>query len=168
MVDPNLLLRTWLLLPGPRTLPDGTVLDNPVLAVLADPANAPVVPYPITPVFAGQLPEGYDPKQTGQGMAIVVTVGGSGPTSGGTAHSEIPIIDPRMMVKVWAGNNEYQRARELDRAIFDWIHAKTPLDLGDVGYVIQCLNQVLGQDINDSKTGLATVVSFWHLTLREN
>jgi len=165
MIDPNELLRTWLLLPL-RTI-GGVLVPNPILAVLADPANTPAAPYPVTPIFAGHLPEGYDPKQTGNGMAIVLRVGGSGTTAGGTAHSEIPIIDPRMQLTVWAGINEYRRARQVDRAIFDWIHAKTPLDLGVTGYVIQCLNQVLGQDINDPKTGLATVVSFWHLTLRE-
>lgn len=102
-------------------------------------------------------------------MAIVIRVGGSGMTSGGTANTEIPIIDPRMQVSVWAGINEYQKARALDRAIFDWIHAKNSIDLGaDVGFALNSVNQVLGQDINDPSTGLATVVSFWHLTLREN
>ena len=165
MIDPNLLLRTWLLLPS-LTLLDGTVVENPVLAALS--ATTPAVAWPQTPVFAGHLPEGYDPRQTGNGPAIVVRVGGSGVTSGGTAHPEIPIIDPRMQVIVWAGINEYQLARTIDRAIFDWIHGQTALDIADTGHVLLALNQVLGQDINDPHSGLATVVSFWHLMLREN
>jgi hypothetical protein len=165
MVDPNLLLRTWLLTPV-VSLPTVGLLANPVLQALA--ATNPITPWPATPIFAGHLPEKYDPRQTGNGMAIVVRVGGSGTTTGGVAHTEIPIIDPRMQIIVWAGLNEYQLARSVDRAIFDWIHAKAPLDFGDVGFVINSLNQVLGQDINDPKSGLATVVSFYHLTLREN
>jgi len=100
-------------------------------------------------------------------MAIVVRVGGSGVTSGGVAHTEIPIIDPRMQVTVWAGNNLFELARSLDTAIFDWIHAHSAIDFGNLGYVISALNQVLGQDITDP-SGLATVVSWYHLTLREN
>jgi hypothetical protein len=165
MVDPNLLLRTWLLttqLPQP----DGSILTNPVLAALA--ATPKTAPWPITPIFAGHLPEGYDSRQTGNGIAIVVRVGGSGTTSGGVAHPEIPIIDPRMQISVWAGTNEYQLARVVDRAIFDWIHAKSAVDFGDIGHVLVSLNQVIGQDINDVSSGLATVVSYYHLTLREN
>jgi len=147
------------------SLADGTILFNPIPGVLA--ANVAQVPWPIPPIFAGHLPEKYDPKQTGNGMGIVVRVGGSGVTSGGVAHPEMPIIDPRMQITVWAGNNEFERARSVDGAIFDWIHAKSSVDFGDIGFVLSSLNQVLGQDITDP-SGLATVVSFYHLTLREN
>ena len=165
MVDPNNLLRTWMLQPY-VTLPDGSTLANPILAVFEQ--NAGDQPWPGGPsVFAGHLPEKYNPKQTGNGMAIVVMVGGSGTTVGGVAHTEMPIIDPRMQVKVWAGNNEFVRARQLDGAIFDWIHAKTSLDFAGIGFVLSSLNQVLGQDITDP-SGLVTVVSWYHLTLREN
>jgi hypothetical protein len=167
MIDPNLFLRTWLLIPQ-LPQPDGSLLDNPVLAALLAQLPPPPDPWPSPPVFAGHLPEHYDPRPSGNGMAIVIRVGGSGMTSGGTANPEIPIIDPRMQVSVWAGINEYQKARTLDRAIFDWIHGKTSINLGDAGFALGSLNQVLGQDINDPSTGLATVVSFWHLTLREN
>jgi hypothetical protein len=165
LVDPNNLLRTWMLQPY-VTLTDGTTLVNPILDVFQH--NAAAQTWPGGPsVFAGHLPEQYNPKQTGHGLAIVVTVGGSGMTVGGVAHTEIPIIDPRMQVKVWAGNNEFVRARQLDGAIFDWIHAKTSLDFSGIGFVLSSLNQVLGQDITDP-SGLVTVVSWYHLTLREN
>lgn len=166
MIDHNKLLRTWLLAPQ-VTLPVIGTISNPVLAVLASQSPAPAVPYPITPIFAGHLPEKYDPRPTGNGMAVVIRGGGSGVTFGGTAHTEIPIIDPRLEVICWAGNNEFEKARSVDRAIFDWIHAKSCLDLGDVGFVINSLNLVLGQDIYDP-SGLASIVSFYHLTLREN
>jgi hypothetical protein len=166
MVDPNKLLRTWLLTPT-VTLPVEGLLTNPVLAVLANQNPAPTVGWPIPPIFAGHLPEKYDPRPAGNGMAVVVRVGGTGTTEGGVAHTEIPIIDPRMQVICWAGNNEFEKARSVDRAIFDWIHKKAHVDLGDVGFVITSNNLVLGQDVSDS-SGLASIVSFYHLTLREN
>jgi len=166
MIDPNKLLRAWLIAPQVTIPVEGTLL-NPVLNVLANQIPAPAVPYPITPIFAGHLPEKYDPRPTGNGMAVVIRGGGSGVTYGGTAHTEIPIIDPRMEVICWGGNNEFEKARSVDRAIFDWIHAKSHVDLGDVGFVINSLNLVLGQDIYDP-SGLASIVSFYHLTLREN
>jgi hypothetical protein len=171
MIDPNKLLRTWLITPQ-VTLPVEGTLINPVLSVLANQTGnttgpTPAVPWPITPIFAGHLPEKYDPRPTGNGLAIVIRGGGSGVTYGGTAHTEIPIIDPRMEIICWGGNNEFEKARSVDRAIFDWIHAKSALDLGDVGFVINSLNLVLGQDVYDT-SGLASIVSFYHLTLREN
>lgn len=166
MIDPNLLLRTWLLIPD--LFIEGVDVANPVLAALALQDPPPAFRPPDPPVYAGHLPEHYDPRPTGNGMAIVIRVGGSGTTSGGTASPEIPIIDPRMQITVWAGINEYQKARTLDRAVFDWLHAKNNVDLGETGFVLASLNQVLGQDINDTSTGYATVVSFWHLMLREN
>lgn len=172
MIDPNKLLRMWLLTPQ-ITLIDGAVIDNPVIPALE---NAPAAtPLPTEQrVIAGHLQEGYDARPTGNGPAIVVRVGGSGVTSGGTAHPEIPIIDPRMQVIVWAGINEYEQARIIDGAIFDWLQGGNALDITDpssgdpVGHILISLNQVLGQDINDPPTGWATVVSFWHLKLREN
>jgi len=168
MVDPNGLLRTWMLAPNVVARDDDGNLRqllNPILAFFQD--NIPPRPWPQTPIFAGHLPEKYSPKSEANGPAIVVRVGGSGVTSGGVAHTEIPIIDPRMQITVWAGNNLFELAHALDGAIFDWIHAKASIDFGDSGFVIAALNQVLGQDITDP-SGLATVVSWYHLTLREN
>ena len=145
------------------TLPGGTTQTNPILQVFQN--NAPNEIWPGgPPVFAGKLPELYNPKQAGHGLAIVVTVGGSAPTDGGVAHPEIPIIDPRMQVRVWAGNYEFVRARQLDGAIYDWIHGKTALVFSGIGFVLSALNQVLGQDMTDP-SGLVTVVSWYHLKL---
>jgi hypothetical protein len=154
----------WML--APYVTLEGATLVNPILDVLAQ--NAPAVAWPNGPsVFAGVLPEKYNPRQSGNGMAIVVSVGGSGLTKTEGQHTEIPMIDPRMYVRVWAGNNEFARARQLDLAIFDWIHAKTSLDFGDDGFVLSSINQVFGQDITDP-SGLVTIFSWYHLTLREN
>lgn len=168
MVDPNKLLRYWMLAPSViASNQDGSrgLLVNPILEVFAE--NPAQNPWPQPPIFAGHLPENYSPKMEGNGLAIVVRVGGSGVTSGGVANSEMPLIDPRMQVTVWAGNNLFELARKLDGAIFDWVHARAPVDMGQYGFVQNSLNQVLGQDITDP-SGLATVVSWYHLTLREN
>jgi hypothetical protein len=164
LVDPNNLLRTWMLLPS-VTLPppDGTTLFNPILQVFQQ--NTPAETWPGgPPVFAGKLPEQYNPRQAGHGLAIVVSVSGSGATDGGVAHPEIPIIDPRMQVKVWAGDYEFLRARQLDCAIYDWIHGKTALVFSGIGFVLTSLNQVLGHDLTDP-SGLVQVVSYYHLKL---
>src|SRR5262252_9116541 len=106
MVDPNKLLRAWMLAQSVTgNNPDGTrgIQINTILPVFQ--GNPGAIQWPVPSVFAGHLPERYSPKQEGHGLAIVVRVGGSGVTSGGVAHTEMPIIDPRMQVTVWAGNN---------------------------------------------------------------
>ena len=143
--------------------PDGTTVTNPILQVFE--ANAPAETWPGgPPVFAGKLPEQYNPRQAGHGLAIVVSVSGSGATDGGVAHPEIPIIDPRMQVKVWAGDYEFLRARQLDCAIYDWIHGKTGLVFSGIGFVLTAVNQVLGHDFTDP-SGLVQVISYYHLKL---
>src|SRR6266702_2194621 len=150
MIDRDALLRFWLL--------DAT---GPVVALLGTPDRS---------IFVGSLPEKYDPRQTGQGMAIVIRAGGSGLSrmTGGGAHPEIPLINPRMQITVWAGENESDRAHTVDRAIMDWINRRENVNLGQFGYVLWCESDGLGQDHKDPQTKFATVVSFWQLDLFEN
>src|SRR5438477_13151713 len=116
MIDGDSLLRAWLL--GPL---------SPVVGLVGG-------------IFVGALPEKYDPRQSGQGMAIVIRSGGSGVSrmSGGGAHAEIPLINPRMQITVWAGENESQLAHTVDRAMFDWLHGRESVNLGDFGLVLWC------------------------------
>jgi hypothetical protein len=148
MTDANLLLRTWLLTASINGV------ANPVLAVLTSPN-----------IYAGHLPPGVD---TSIDPAIVVRGGGgtASATGGGSAHPEIPIIRPRMQITAWCGPNQFLLARQIYGAIFDWLHGKTQLDLGSVGFVLSCLEETEGQDVTDPHTGFATVVSFWNLLLR--
>jgi hypothetical protein len=149
LIDANLLLRTWLLTPAINGV------QNPALAVLTNPTN----------IFAGHLPPGVD---TSVEPAIVVRNGGgtASATGGGTAHPEIPIIRPRMQITAWCGPNQFQLARQLYGAIFDWMQGKTAIDLGAAGFVMSSLEETEGQDVTDPHTGFATVVSFWNLLLR--
>jgi len=147
MIDANLLLRTWLLTPTLNGNP------NPVLAALGS-----------SNIYAGHLPSGVDPKI---GPIVVVRTGGgtASITGGGSAHAEIPLTKPRMQVTVWANVNQFQTARNVYGAIFDWIHQQTNVDFGVLGYVMSCLEDTEGQDVTDPHTGFATVVSFWSLIL---
>jgi len=149
MIDANLLLRTWLL----STVVNGQ--PNPVLPVLQT-----------NRIFAGHLPQGLDPKT---GPVIVVRTGGgtASATGGGSAHPEIPgLIKPRMQITVWADVDQWQVARAVYGAIFDWLHQQTNVDFGVLGTVLSCLEDTEGQDVSDPHTGYATVVSFWSLAIR--
>ena len=150
MTDANLLLRTWLLTASINAVP------NPVLAVLTNPN-----------IYAGHLPPGVD---TSIDPAIVIRGGGgtASATGGGSAHPEIPLIRPRMQITAWCGPNQFQLARQIYGAIFDWLHGKTRVDFGVAGFVLSCLEETEGQDVTDIHTGFATVVSYWNLQLRAN
>jgi hypothetical protein len=110
---------------------------------------------------------GFDPKY-GPGIVIRVGSGTTAGTSGGSAHPEIPVISPRMQLTFWGKETQYQVARQVYRAAYDWMQRRTNIDLGDAGYILSCLEQVEGQDYDDPNTGLAAVVSFWKLMLLEN
>jgi hypothetical protein len=148
MIDANLFLRTWLL----TAVVNGQ--QNPIPGVLGS-----------QQIFAGQVPPGVD---TSVAPAIIVRAGGgtASASSGGSAHPEIPIIQPRMQITAWCGPNQFQLARQIYGAAFDWIHGKTAIDLGAIGYALSCLELTEGQDVTDPHTGFATVVSFWSLMLR--
>ena len=167
MIDANLLLRTWLLTAS-LTI-DGNLVTNQVPVLLnalftsggAYPNNTP------NRIYAGHLVPGFDP-QYGPGIVIRVGGGTSAGTGGGSAHPEIPVISPRMQVTCWAKVNQYDVARQLYRAAYDWMQRRTNINLGDVGYILSSLEQVEGQDYDDPQTGLAAVISFWKIMALEN
>jgi hypothetical protein len=163
VIDVNLLLRTWLLTDPLNGQP------NPVLALLtslftpgaAAPNNTP------QRIYSGHLPAGFDTK-FGPGVVVGVGGGTATGTTGGSAHPEAPILNPRMRITVFGTNNDYTTTRQVYRAIWDWIHGKTNINLGDAGFVLACLEQVEGQDVPDVHTGQATVVSWFQLRTLAN
>jgi hypothetical protein len=163
MIDVNLLVVTWLLTDPLNGEP------NPVNALLTSLFTSGGVSPNDSPqrVYAGHLPVGFDTKY---GPGIVVRVGGgtASGTAGGSAHPEAPILNPRMQITVYGTGNFYEVPRRIYRAIFDWMHQRTGVDFGSLGYVLSCLEQVEGQDIADPHTNQATIVSYWRLMTLAN
>src|SRR6266516_1084709 len=167
MLDPNILVRKWLLTSS--MVMDGQLVTNQVPALLQSLFTSGGTPPNNTPdrIYGGHLVPGFDPA-FGPGLVVRVGSGASAGTGGGSAHPEIPITMPRMQVTAWAGINQYYIARQLYGAAYDWMQRRNNIDLGDVGYIFSCLEQVEGQDIDDPHTSQATVMGFWKLMLREN
>jgi len=165
VISPNFLVKTWLL----SETVNGVDISNPLLPVLADlfvaggafPNNDP------NRIYVGHLPQGFDPLY-GPGVVIRVGAGTTAGTGGGSAHPEIPITMPRMQITTFAGIQQYQIAGQVYGAIHDWIHRRNNVDLGDAGFVLSCLEQVEGQDVDDPHLFYATNISFWKLMLRED
>lgn len=174
MIDVPFAIKTWLLL-DQITLPDGTVKLNTLPGLLqsmfttggAFPNNDP------NRVYVGHLVPGFDPTY-GPGVVIRIGTGAAAGTGGGSAHPEMPLLMPRMQITTWANINQYDIARQIYRAIYDWIQRMTSVDLGvdsqgnNIGFILSCTEQVEGQDVDDPHTGFATTVSFWKLMMREN
>jgi hypothetical protein len=148
--DANLLVRTWLLTPFLAI--DGEGVTNPVLDLIGPDR-----------VWAGALPEGFDP---GAGPGITVVRGGSGMTSGGRPNPEIPdLVSAHVQIRVWAELNEFQVANTIYLAIREWMHARNNIVFEDIGYLMQSVEVVEGMDVRDPETGFATVICFFDLLL---
>ena len=166
MIDVNLLLRTWLLIDqiNGETNPVPVFLSSLFVAGGAFPNDN------ADRVYTGHLPPGFDP-QYGPAVLLRVGSGTQASTGGGSAHPEIPLIMPRMQITTWAQKDQYGLARQTYRAVYDWIQRRNNISLtlpdASTGYVLGCLENVEGQDVDDPHTGFATTVSFWGLTLRE-
>ena len=162
MIDANQLVLDWMLTPSLTINGELVVNQVPVLlASLLTPGGA----YPNNTadrIYAGHLIPGFDAKY-GPGGVIRIGPGTSAGTGGGSAHPEAPIISPRVQMTWWAPAAQYDMARKLYRASFDWMHGRNNLDFGDVGYILSCLEQVEGQDYDDPQSGLATNISFWQV-----
>lgn len=168
MTDANLLVRTWLMLdslPPPIGINPLPILLQTMFSTAGGPG-----PFPnntANRIYAGHFPQGFDPN-FGPGVVIRVGSGTTAGTGGGSAHSEIPLLMPRMQISVYAGLQQYQICRQVYLAVYEWIQRRTNIDLGDTGYVLSCLEQVEGQDIDDPNTHFAANISFWKLILRES
>lgn len=113
-----------------------------------------------TRIYCGTLPRGYKPEVNGRAITFL--------NRGGSAEVEVPIISPSVQIECWAPERCHQQAREVYRAIFDWCHGQTNIDLGEKGYILSCVEELQGQDITDPDTQWASVVSYYRLTLRAN
>jgi len=173
VIDAPLAVKTWLLL-DQVTLPGGVVKQNALPGLLQSMFTAGGA-FPnnnANRVYVGHLVPGFDP-QYGPGVVILVGSGTTAGTGGGSAHPEIPIAMPRMQITVFAQPSQYYIARQIYRAIYDWIQRMNNVELGfddqgnHVGYVMSCTELVEGQDVDDPKTGDAMNISFWKLMLRE-
>jgi hypothetical protein len=156
-IDANLIVRTWLL--------------QPVVLVPADDEtgtqalNNPLIPLIGNRVWAGALPEGFDPTNQ---PGIVVSRGGSGMSSGGDSEYEIPITNAHIQIRVWAGINGFVTASGIYSVMHDWIDARFNISFPTVGYVMLCNEVVEPMDVRDDSTGYATVIGFFDLKLRDN
>ena len=171
MIDVALALRTWLLLPSVSI--GGQVQTNQVPVILnaafvtggAFPNNTP------DRIYVGHLVTGFDPKY-GPGIVIRVGSGTTTGTGGGSSHPEIPLTMPRVQMTVFAGIQQYQVARRVYRAAYDWMNRQTNIDLGidsdgNEMYMLSAIEQVEGQDVDEAHTGFATNISFWKFMFRE-
>lgn len=116
------------------------------------------------PIFAGILPEHYNPTsltdgETGMGPAIVLTV------KGGSANSEIPLQTISIQVMCWAGVNEFVAAHAVYTAVVEALHGLQKLDFGDDGRLLSCVEESVGQDMVDKDAGWAQVVNSFTLML---
>jgi hypothetical protein len=140
VVDTGVLVRNWLLGQSVITSLLGTNAGSSVYA-------------------APDLPKNFDPS-LGPGIQVHVT-------GGPPAHPEIlTIVDHRIQVRVWAGVDEYDAARNVYSLVRDLMHGACGVDLGANGFVIRCLEVTPGQDITDPDTGWATVLGFYQLMAR--
>ena len=163
MIDSNALVRTWLL--TPQLAIEGELVTNQVPVVLADLFTAGVPPND-TPnrVYAGKLIAGFNP-QNGPGLVVLVGGGTTAGSGGGSARPEVPLREPRMQVRAWANKDQFDVARKVYGAAYDWMQRRNNINLGDAGYIWSCLEQVEGQDIADPHSGLATVMGYWKLLI---
>jgi hypothetical protein len=167
MIDTNLLVRKWLLTSELGI--EGQTVENQVPIVLASHFTAGAVPPNDTPnrVYGGHLVPGFDP-QFGPGLVVRVGSGASAGTGGGSSRSEVPIREPRVYLTSWADKNQFDIARELYGAAYDWMQRRNNIDLGEFGFIFSCLEQVEGQDIDDPHTGFATVMGIWKVMIPES
>lgn len=94
-------------------------------------------------IYAPTIPQDFNPSQ-GLGLAIS--------TRGGTAEDECPILTLSMQFVAWAPTDEGINARAVYRAVFDALHGKNNIDLGQLGYVLSAMEEVAGQDGADPET----------------
>jgi hypothetical protein len=138
MVDTNTLLRFWLLSAASITSLLGTNINGSI--------------------YCGDIPDTFDPT-----LGLAIEISGAG----GSSHPEInTITDDRKMVRIWAGANEFLKARVLYNAVNSLIHTATNVDLQTKGYMMRCIEVTSGMDITDPDSGWATVVAFYKLMAR--
>lgn len=144
MIDSNLTLVTYLM------------QSAAIVALVANKSRTVVTQESL--IFCGKLPQGYKPEVNGRAITFM--------NRGGAADPELPIIRPSVQIECWAPALDSQGARELYRAVFDQLHQKNNIDLGDIGYILAITEEVQGQDLDDPDTQWASVLSYYRLILR--
>lgn len=144
MVDPGVLVRKWLLANASVTSLLGVQTGQ-----IANSGG----------IFRGDLPEQFDPT-LGPGIQIQ--------QAGGPGHAEIVrLVNPRLMIRVWAEPNKQTAAWAVFRAVYDVMHGATMVDIATAGRVLTCLAENTGQDGGDPGTGWVTVTGFFVLQLAQ-
>jgi hypothetical protein len=144
MVDSNLALVTYL-------------KQSAALVELVTNQDQTKIPEQVL-IYCGTLPEGYKPEINGCAITFI--------NRGGAADTEAPIIRPSVQIECWAPALGNQQARKVYRAVFDQLHQKNNIDLGDIGYILSITEEVQGQDVTDPDTKWVSVLSYYRLILR--
>lgn len=105
-------------------------------------------------VYGGALPEHFDPTSN---PALVLSI------AGGRTHSEMPLQDAVVQVKVWAGVNQFVLARSAYNAVFNALHGQTNVSFGSNGRLVSCLEAMPAQEVYDPDSGWATLVSHYQV-----
>lgn len=138
MVDPIKIVQTWLLGSSSVTSLLGT-----------SPGGG---------VYGGaDLPEKFDPT-LGPAVQIYVSTGSQG-------AEIIKEVMPRVAIKCWADVNEYEKAQNLYRAVYDIIHGANNVDFGDDGRVISAQAATQPQNFTDPDTSWVCAFGFFTLDI---
>jgi hypothetical protein len=108
---------------------------------------------------ASDLPE-YFNADLGPGIQIF--------RSGGTSHPEIlQVVNARVQIRVWAGQEKYVLAAQVYGAINDALHGVTGVTLPD-GVILSALETTGPQEMTDPDSSWATINSFYAVMARPN
>jgi hypothetical protein len=113
----------------------------------------------VLPAYDEHTESGFRPDD---GPGIVLGVAGGG------LEADIPILDVRIQVTVYAGPDEGLAAGTLSGQIRDLLHDKRRVDLSPTGYVISSLEDSDSQIGAEPTLGYAMAVSFYRMILRSN
>lgn len=138
MVDPNLLLVSW--------------LRQAAFAQLAARGTT-------GSIYAVDLPDDIDIVVGGP--AVVVC------GRGGKSQTEVPdLINPRMQIDIWDDVFQNARVRAIYSAIAAFINGKGNINIASVGTIISCYEITPPQDMSDPNTGFARITAFYELFAR--
>ena len=105
-------------------------------------------------VYGGALPEHYDPTSN---PALVVT------PKGGLSHSEMPLLDVDVQVRVWCGINQFVLGRNVYFQVYNALHGVTNVNFGSNGRLVSCLESSTAQELDDEATGWTGLLASYKL-----
>lgn len=107
-------------------------------------------------VFAGILPEHYDPTSN---PAVVLT------TRGGDMSSETPQANPSIQAAVFAGINQFVLAHTVAQAIVSCLHGRNKVNFGADGLIISCVAESVPTESVDPDNGWAMTMTFFKVMI---